>query len=239
MLLKFCLATIGVSVFRCADFGWRTFYFHREIFVFGEKKEMGTSTKSKTYNLPANQIFDKLAECLKDNANFSKVTMLNGNLKITAITKPISNLHGEKIIVKILSNGENSSTVSVESSSLIDEYAYGRNSLNVLLMFRTVEQLFGLDQSKGKMPSFANYDREKQATVTNKEIESIGKFIKISVSIILTIALIIGCISIIRSCSTQNDEWQTCHKCDGDGKVVNNLGYNVTCPRCHGVGKLP
>ena len=26
MLLKFCLATIGVGVFRCADFGWRTFY---------------------------------------------------------------------------------------------------------------------------------------------------------------------------------------------------------------------
>ena len=25
MLLKFCLATIGVGVFRCADFGWRTF----------------------------------------------------------------------------------------------------------------------------------------------------------------------------------------------------------------------
>ena len=22
-----CLATIGVCVFRCADFGWRTFYF--------------------------------------------------------------------------------------------------------------------------------------------------------------------------------------------------------------------
>ena len=25
MLLKFCLATIGVCVFWCADFGWRTF----------------------------------------------------------------------------------------------------------------------------------------------------------------------------------------------------------------------
>ena len=27
MLWRDCLATIGVSVFRCADFGWRTFYF--------------------------------------------------------------------------------------------------------------------------------------------------------------------------------------------------------------------
>ena len=34
MLLKFCLATIGVCVFRCADFGWRTFYF----LFKGEKK---------------------------------------------------------------------------------------------------------------------------------------------------------------------------------------------------------
>ena len=25
VLVKFCLATIGVCVFRCADFGWRTF----------------------------------------------------------------------------------------------------------------------------------------------------------------------------------------------------------------------
>lgn len=24
---RFCVATIGVYVFRCADFGWRTFYF--------------------------------------------------------------------------------------------------------------------------------------------------------------------------------------------------------------------
>ena len=25
-MLEICLATIGVCVFRCADFGWRTFY---------------------------------------------------------------------------------------------------------------------------------------------------------------------------------------------------------------------
>ena len=30
-LCKFCLATIGVGVFRCADFGWRTFYFNENI----------------------------------------------------------------------------------------------------------------------------------------------------------------------------------------------------------------
>ena len=34
MLLKFCLATIGVCVFRCADFGWRAF-----LFMKGERME--------------------------------------------------------------------------------------------------------------------------------------------------------------------------------------------------------
>ena len=36
--LVFCLATIGVGVFRCADFGWRTFNFGRiymDAFTFG------------------------------------------------------------------------------------------------------------------------------------------------------------------------------------------------------------
>ena len=34
-------------------------------------------------------------------------------------------------------------------------------------------------------------------------------------------------------------EWEMCLKCGGDGKVVNDLGYNVTCSRCSGVGYIP
>ena len=38
LLLEICLATIGVCVFRCGNFGCRTFYLHRKIFYFKEKE---------------------------------------------------------------------------------------------------------------------------------------------------------------------------------------------------------
>ena len=35
------------------------------------------------------------------------------------------------------------------------------------------------------------------------------------------------------------DGWTQCYKCDKTGKVRNDLGSYVTCPRCDGVGFLP
>ena len=35
------------------------------------------------------------------------------------------------------------------------------------------------------------------------------------------------------------DGWTQCYKCNKTGKVRNDLGYYVTCPRCDGVGYLP
>ena len=53
MLLKFCLATIGVCVFRCADFGWRTFYFKK--YFIKEKHTMSEKVlvKGKFSNMNA------------------------------------------------------------------------------------------------------------------------------------------------------------------------------------------
>lgn len=34
------------------------------------------------------------------------------------------------------------------------------------------------------------------------------------------------------------DEWHKCMRCGGSGKVRSDSGYNVTCPRCKGVGAL-
>lgn len=36
-----------------------------------------------------------------------------------------------------------------------------------------------------------------------------------------------------------DDEWDTCHKCGGDGRVENSLGIEVECPQCDGVGFIP
>ena len=47
MLLKFCLATIGVGVFRCADSGWRTFCFFRR--KTWKKKNAITAGKNTVY----------------------------------------------------------------------------------------------------------------------------------------------------------------------------------------------
>ena len=51
---EFCFATIGVCVFRCADFGWRTFYY---ISAF----QKGETNVKKLYSLIA--LFLLLSSC--------------------------------------------------------------------------------------------------------------------------------------------------------------------------------
>lgn len=64
------------------------------------------------------------------------------------------------------------------------------------------------------------------------------------IKIILIVALIILGIIIVRGCAGafgdvgSDSEWDTCMKCGGDGKYVNDIGFNVTCPRCDGVGYI-
>lgn len=53
-LLEICLATIGVCVFQCANFGWRTFYITRKNggHVMKEKNEMAEMVKEKKKKIP-------------------------------------------------------------------------------------------------------------------------------------------------------------------------------------------
>ena len=111
---------------------------------------MGMSNKTKTYSIPAQKIFDTLGECLNNSDHFSELTLDNENLIIVAVTKVVANTHGEKIIVKITTDVLGQSIVNIESSSVVKEYDCGNNSVNVILMFRTIEQLFGIDKSKRK-----------------------------------------------------------------------------------------
>ena len=34
------------------------------------------------------------------------------------------------------------------------------------------------------------------------------------------------------------EEWHKCYNCNGSGKVTNDFGWKVKCPRCNGVGGL-
>ena len=43
LVVENCVATVGVGVFRCADFGWRTFYF---VSFQGGKENEKTSLKT-------------------------------------------------------------------------------------------------------------------------------------------------------------------------------------------------
>lgn len=52
-------------------------------------------------------------------------------------------------------------------------------------------------------------------------------------------ALIMTAILLIVSClmaGCLGEEWHTCTKCKGSGKMRNDLGYYVTCTRCEGEG---
>lgn len=95
---------------------------------------------------------------------------------------------------------------------------------------------------------FSNIDKkftpESHCYLTLKETEqrihNTGKRVW---AVIILLAIVIGCVFIVRSCidasKNGNGEWEICHKCGGDGKVENDLGFNVSCPRCNGVGYLP
>lgn len=63
---------------------------------------------------------------------------------------------------------------------------------------------------------------------------------------VLLVAMIVGVIIMIIALIVEGpnvtigwqEEWHKCYKCNGTGKVRNDLGYYVNCPRCDGVGGL-
>ncbi len=65
-----------------------------------------------------------------------------------------------------------------------------------------------------------------------------------SFATVLLVAMIIGLVVMIGALIVEGpnvklewqEEWHTCMKCNGSGKVRNDLGYYVTCPQCDGVG---
>ncbi len=155
------------------------------------------SNKTKTYSIPAKKIYDTLGECLKNSDNFSEVILDDENLIIVAVTLAVANTHGEKIVVKINTDVHGQSNVNIESSSVVKEYDCGNNSVNVILMFRTIEQLFGIDKSKRKLPSFVDIKNRKEQveqleSVTKSSVGVIKNIVKIAIPIIIVIALIIA-----------------------------------------------
>lgn len=67
-----------------------------------------------------------------------------------------------------------------------------------------------------------------------------GKTVIVIIALILLVAFcIFGLVKCFGGITSDDGSWEKCLKCGGDGKVVNDLGYNVSCPRCNGVGYLP
>ena len=65
---------------------------------------------------------------------------------------------------------------------------------------------------------------------------------KTVITIIALILIVTLCLFVLVKCiggTTSNDDWERCLKCGGDGKVKSESGYNITCPRCNGVGYIP
>lgn len=81
------------------------------------------------------------------------------------------------------------------------------------------------------------------ALIFNAAKSEKGKTVIVIIALILLAAFCIfglaKCFGEIGGTTSDDGSWEKCLKCGGDGKVVNDLGYNVSCPRCNGVGYLP
>jgi len=63
------------------------------------------------------------------------------------------------------------------------------------------------------------------------------------IAVCLAIAIVITPLSTVMRNENSDpdgiDGWTQCYKCNKTGKVRNDVGFYVTCPRCDGVGYLP
>lgn len=67
-----------------------------------------------------------------------------------------------------------------------------------------------------------------------------SKIVGLVLVIALVLTTLIGFIPISSPTDPDGIEgWTQCYKCNKTGKVKNNFGFYVTCPRCGGVGYLP
>jgi len=82
-------------------------------------------------------------------------------------------------------------------------------------------------------------------TFRPKTLFNYGSLSIVNVILIFLVFLLIfaGIASSIGILIVDNDigfkeEWHKCYNCDGTGKVTNDFGWKVKCPRCDGVGNL-
>ena len=84
---------------------------------------------------------------------------------------------------------------------------------------------------------------------TKSEILEKQEKLKLFYSKVIAICLIIVIVMTSLSIMTESaysdsdpdgiDRWTQCYKCNKTGRVRNDLGYYVTCPRCNGAGYIP
>ena len=118
-------------------------------------------------------------------------------------------------------------TVVAESSFKGKLFGYTKSCIETV--FSTIDKKF--------TPESRCYITIKEA---EQRIKNVGKIVW---SAIILLAIVIGCVFIVKSCiddsKNGDEEWEICHKCDGDGKVTNELGFETKCTRCNGVGYIP
>ena len=177
----------------------------------------------KAYKANIDTLLGQIERCTSGFAKITDYKKNKSDYSVSFIRPPIGVTHGEKIHIQLERMNDSETIVHIVSESLIKEFDCGNNRTN------TETVLHNLD---------AKYQSVSLSTKTQR-----NKTVTKIISIVLVIALLIGCVFIVKSCidasKSGDGEWETCHNCGGDGKVVNDLGINVTCPRCNGVGYLP
>ena len=200
---------------------------------------MGTSQKSKNYSLPAQQIYDTLSNSLKGNENFANFIPDENSLQISVITHPSIKTQGEKITIQILSVGESNSNVNIKSESIHNEYDCGKNSLNITLMFRTINELFNVNPSRVRNINYVSKNMKAEEEKFEKPTKKLNKILTKIITAIIIAAIIIIPLFIIKTCSSDEKNKNECGVCDGAGLVPNQgIGFS-TCPNCKGSGILP
>ena len=163
----------------------------------------------KAYKVNIDTLFGQIDRCTSGFAKITDYQKNKSDYSVSFMRPPLVATHGEKVHIQLERVNDSETIVHIVSESLIKEFDCGNNRTN------TETVLHNLDAKYQSVSLSAKTQRNKTVT-------------KI-VSIVLVIALVIGCIFIVKSCVGDNSSSCGHPSCKENGPFP-CYGKNNTCP---------